>query len=97
MGKCKVITIINYIVSGILWLLGVLTLLFNIFGLWELWQFTGFCFLLYISVPLVSQIIAIVFSCTLPSKKYIIMNLISVAVSVGVALFTLFVSTWWFW
>ena len=97
MKKVKVFTIINYVLSGILWLLGVLTLLFNILGLWVPWHLAGFGFIFYIPVPAVSQFLSVIFSCSVKENKYLIMNLISFAISIGFVLLTVFVSAGWFW
>jgi hypothetical protein len=96
MRKAKVFTIVNYVLSGILWLLGILTLLFNSLGLWGPWHFAGFCFLFYIPVPAVSQFLAIFF-CNSAEKKLTNMNSISLIISAGFILFTVFVSARWFW
>ena len=93
----KVFTIINYILSGILWLLGILTLLFNILGLWALWHLAGFGFIFYVPVPVIPMLLAIVFSCIAKSTKMMILNFVSLAVSLGFVLFTIFVSVGWFW
>ena len=93
----KGFTIINYILSSILWLLGVLTLLFNIVGLWAPWHLAGFGFVFYIPVPTISQVLAIVFSCVEKHKKTMIMNFVSLAVSISLVVFTVFVSSTWFW
>ena len=92
-----VFTVINYVLSSVLWLLGILTLLFNIVGLWAPWHLAGFGFVFYIPVPIIPQIIAIVFSCVEKDKKTIIMNFVSLAVSIAFVLFTIFVSSTWFW
>ena len=60
--KTKTFTVINYILSGILWLLGILTLLFNILGLCAPWHLAGFGFVFYIPIPAIFQILAITFS-----------------------------------
>jgi len=93
----KVFTITNYILSSILWLLGILTLLFNVLGLWAPWHLAGFGFIFYIPVPAISQILAIVFSCVEKHKKTIIMNFVSLIVSISFVLLTVFVSSTWFW
>ena len=93
----KGFTVINYILSSILWLLGVLTLLFNIVGLWAPWHLAGFGFIFYVPVPTISQVLAIVFSCVEKHKKTMIMNFVSLAVSISLVVFTVFVSSTWFW
>ena len=93
----KGFTVINYILSSILWLLGVLTLLFNIVGLWAPWHLAGFGFIFYVPVPTISQVLAIVFFCVEKHKKTMIMNFVSLAVSISLVVFTVFVSSTWFW
>ena len=94
MKKAKVFTIINYALSSVLWLLGILTLLFNILGLWTPWHLAGFGFMFYIPVPAISQFLAIFF-CDALEKKFLNMNLIALAVSVGFVFLTVFVSAGW--
>ena len=96
MTKAKVFTIMNYVISAIGWLLGILTLLFNILGLWTPWQLAGFGFMFYIPVPAISQFLAIYF-CNTSEKKLLTMNLISFGISVAFVLLTVLVSTKWFW
>ena len=93
----KGFTVINYILSSILWLLGVLTILFNIVGLWAPWHLAGFGFIFYVPVPTISQVLAIVFFCVEKHKKTMIMNFVSLAVSISLVVFTVFVSSTWFW
>lgn len=90
-------TVVNYVMSGVLWLLGILMLLFNILGLWVPWHLAGFAFVFYIPIIAILQIIAIIFSCVAKNKKIIIMNFASLFISIAFALFTIFVSGKWFW
>ena len=92
----KATTTVSYILSGILWLLGILTLLFNVLGLWAAWHLAGFGFIFYIPVPIIPAILSIVFSCISKETKLIVMNCISVAVSIGFILLTIFLSSTWF-
>jgi len=96
-STAKTMTIISYIFSGILWLLGILTLVFNVLGLWAPWHLVGFVFVFYLPIPAIPQILAIVFSCVEKNKKTIIMNFASLALSIVFALFTVLVSSTWFW
>ena len=96
-NTAKIITIVSYILSGILWLLGILTLLFNVLGLWAAWHLAGFGFIFYIPVPIIPAILSIVFSCISKEKKFIVMNCISLSVSIGLIPLTIFVSSTWFW
>ncbi len=96
MTKAKAFTTINYVLSAIGWLLGMLTLLFNILGLWTPWHLAGFGFIFYIPVPLISQFFAIYF-CNTAEKKLLTMNLVSFVISVSFVLLTVFVFTRWFW
>ena len=93
----KVYTVINYILSAILWLLGILTLLFNLLGLWTAWHLVGFLFIFYIPIPAMLQILAIVFSCSEKGKKRLLWNLVSSIISIISVLLTVFVSSTWFW
>ena len=56
-NTAKKITIVSYILSGILWLLGMLTLLFNVLGLWAAWHLAGLGFIFYIPVPIIPAIL----------------------------------------
>ncbi len=96
MTKAKAFTVINYVLSAVLWLLGILTLLFNVLGHWTAWQLVGFGFMFYIPVPVISQFLAIYF-CNTAEKKLLAINLISFAISIAFVLLTVFVSTKWFW
>lgn len=95
MKKAKIFTIINYIFSGVLWGLGILTFLLNLLRYWELWQGVGFAFIRYAAVPIIPLIFAFVFSIKEKSRKMIILNFISLAISIGIVLFTVFVSATW--
>ena len=97
MNKHKTFTTINYVISGVLWLLGILTFLFNAFGKWTAWQLAGFGFMYYIPIPAVSQCLAIIRSLQAKEKKYIMINLICFVISVGFVFFTVYVSARWFW
>ena len=96
MSKAKLFTIINYVFSSILWLLGILTLIFNILGLWSPWHLAGFGFMFYIPVPATTQFLALYF-CNATEKKFSTINLVAFAVSVGFVLLTVLVSAKWFW
>lgn len=96
-----VATIVNSIVSAILWLLAFLTFLFNLIGLWAPWHLAGFGTVFYTPVVVASQVLAFVFSFSVEEKKskriVIILNFLVLFISVFSILFTLFVSTTWFW
>ena len=96
MTKAKAFTIINYVLSVILWLLGILTLFFNILGLWTPWHLAGFGFMFFIPVPIIPQFLAIYF-CNTTEKKFLTTNLVSFVISVSFVLLTVLVSTRWFW
>ena len=93
----KVLTVINCIFSSVLWFLGVLTLLFNILGLWEFWHLAGFGFIFFMRVSIIPMIFAIVISSIAKKLKFIITNLLFLAISIRFVLFTVFVSSTWFW
>jgi len=96
MKKATLFTIVNYVLSAVLWLLGILTLLFNLLGLWMPWLYAGWAFVLYIPVPAVSQFLGVYF-CSTEEKKLLTMNLISFGVSASFVLLTVFISSKWFW
>ena len=96
-SKAKTFTNLNYIFAGGMWLLGILTLLFNILGLWAPWHLAGFGWLFSIPVVAVFQLFAILFSLDEKNKKLFLINLLSLVISIAVALFTYHVSTTWFW
>lgn len=97
----KRITIINYILSSIAWLLSLLFLLFNLFGLFKLWQLTGLGVIFYVPIPIISSIIAILISIEnyikLIDKKYVFMNCLSLIITIIVILLSIFVYANWFW
>ena len=97
MNKAKVFTIINFILSAVLWLLGIITLLFNILGLWTPWHLAGFAFIFCIPIAAISQFLSFAFSCIASDNKLVTINSITVFISLGFILFTIFVSTNWFW
>ena len=73
----RVSTKINYILSSILWLLGILTLLFNALGLWVPWHLVGWGFIFYAPVPGISPVLGTVFSCIAKNVKLIILCFIT--------------------
>ena len=97
MKNAKVFTIINFVLSGFLWLLGILTLLFNILGLWTPWHLAGFAFIFYIPIAAISQLLSFVFSCIARENKLVTINSITFFISLGFLLFTILVSSNWFW
>lgn len=96
-NTAKVLTIINYILSSFLWLLGVLTVLFNVLGLWAPWHLAGFGFVFYIPILIIPLVLAIVFSCIEKNTKMMILNFVSLIISIGFVMLTVFVSSRWFW
>ncbi|MBE6605681.1 MAG: hypothetical protein E7635_01405 [Ruminococcaceae bacterium] len=95
-NRAKIFTVINYILSSILWILGILTLLFNILGLWSPWQLAGFGFILYLPVQIASMILSVIFSHIENNSKMIVLNFVSFAISAGFIILTIFVSSTWF-
>ena len=95
--KIQLITIINYIINGIFWILAILFLLFNIFGFWTLWNIIGYCSQFYIFITIPTIIIAIIMSIKDYNKKYLILNIVAAIVTFIFAVFTFFVSPNWFW
>ncbi|MBQ7378883.1 MAG: hypothetical protein IJW70_04295 [Clostridia bacterium] len=92
----KIFTVINYVLLGILWLGGILTLLFNVLGLWAPWHLAGFGTLFYLPVPVIPFILSVVFSLVAKERKMIIANFISLGITFA-ALFVWLLSTTWFW
>jgi hypothetical protein len=93
----RVTTVINYVTSGILWCLGVLTLLFNLLGAWEAWHLAGFGFIFFLPVACVPQLVSLVLSCVEGERRYIILNLVALAISAGFVALTFCVTSRWFW
>ncbi len=88
---------INYIFPIVLWLLAVLAFLTNIIGIWSLWHLAGFGTIFYCPVAFVFQIRSIVHSFKTKDVKTIIINFLFLAISMALVLFTVFVSSEWFW
>ena len=95
--KSKLITLINFILSFILWLLGIFTLVFNILGLWIPWHLAGFAFIFYAPIPLVTAIISLILCYKSFNNKLFLKNLTSLLITIIFILFTMFVSAEWFW
>ena len=95
------ITRVNYILSALLWILGVLVLLFNILGQWTAWHLTGFGFLFFLIHPFAASCLAIILSLISKEpklrKKYLWHNVIVLTISVVVTIFYFSISTNWFW
>ena len=86
MKKAVVITTwINYILSILLWILGILVLLFNILGWWVAWHLAGFGYVFFFIVPMLASGIAILFAAkdkeAAVRKKYILHNSIVLGIS----------------
>ena len=99
--QAKFTSVLNYITSGVLWILGLLTLLFNISGLWKAWHLAGFGVVFVAPFAIIVNIVALVCSVIITEKpqkrKYLIINGIAFAVSVFFVIFTVLVSATWFW
>lgn len=95
--RTRVATITSYVLSGLLWALGILTLLYNILGLWEPWHLAGIGFLFYIPVPIFAHSLSIVFACEEKKRKGILITVLPAIVSLIIILFTILVSYTWFW
>lgn len=92
MKTAKVFTILNLVLSGLFWLLGILFFVLNVSQCWELWQGVGFLSVYYLPAPLMSSLAALGVSIGTKSKKLLATNAITLAVTVGIALFSHFVS-----
>lgn len=97
MEKAKALTVVNYIVSGVLWFLGLSTLLCNLVGLWQIWHLAGFGFVFHIPLVAIFQILALYSSCKEKNRKMLLMNVASSLLSIAFVVFTIFVSSTWFW
>ena len=101
MNKSKLLTIGNYVISGLLWLLGILTLVFNLIGKWTAWNLAGFGFIGYFPLPLLFGIYVLISPArpdeAIAKKRYYLHNTIIFCVTVAVTVLTLVFSTSWFW
>lgn len=97
MNNHKIATVINYVFSGILWPLGFWTFLSNACGLWALWHLAGFGFILYLPITIIPMLVATIVSCIAKDRTTIIMNFSALAANILLTLFTVFVSSTWFW
>lgn len=95
-SKAKTMTILNYTLSSVLWLLGILTLLFNILGLWEAWHLVGFGFYFYHPAVVCLQVRALVFSHNEKNKNLMVANYVALAISSASILFTFTIAATWF-
>ena len=82
----------NYVVSGILWPLGILTLLFGYLGPWNLFHLAGFGCICFAPVALIVEISVIVYSCIEKDdeKKYLLLNLLSLGITAAMILLAFF-------
>ena len=96
-----VTTRINYVLSALLWILGVLFLMFNILGKWTAWHLAGFGYIYFLIHPLMISCLAIILAAInrepTVRKKYIWRNSIVLSISVAVTIFSICVSAGWFW
>lgn len=95
----KVIAVISWVSSGILWLSDLFILLFNFLGMWDCYNLVGLLSLVYFPVPIIFEIISLVLSCYIKEnkRKFVIINLISVGITVAMTAFVFYVSGKWFW
>ena len=92
MKTAKAFTILNYILTGLFWLLGILFFALNKARCWELWQGIGFLGMYYLSIPVLSPLIALSLCIKQKAHRLVAGNLIALAVTVCVALFSYFIS-----
>ena len=92
MKSAKVLTGVNLILCCLFWLLGIVFFILNVTNCWELWQAIGFLGTYYLSVPVLSSLIALTFCIKQKAHRLVANNLIALAVTVGVALFSYFIS-----
>ena len=92
MKTAKVFTILDLALSALFWLLGILLFVLNVSRCWELWQGIGFLTVYYLPVPTISSLLALFFSVKEKCKNLIVTNAAVLVITVGVALFSYFVS-----
>ena len=88
----KGLTVFNYVISGIFWLLGILAFLFGLLGPWHLYHLAGFGFIAFAPVALIVEISVIIYSCREKDeeKKFLLLNLLSLGISVALILLAFF-------
>ena len=91
----------HFLISALNWVLAFLILLFNLLGFWTAWHLVGFSWLFYNVLVYLSFIYAIIFSFFSDTWKrrifHIILNSSFLLINILVAVFTVFVSSTWFW
>ena len=92
MKAAKIFTVLNFVLSGILWLLAILFFALNLSRSWELWQGVGFLGVCYLPVPAIAQLLALVFAMKEQNQRLLLVNAAALLFSVGVTLFSYFVS-----
>ena len=92
MKLTKSLTIVNLVLSCLFWLLGILFFILNVTRCWELWQGVGFLAICCLPAPVISGLLALGFSVKQKSKKLLATNAAALFVTVGVVLFSYFVS-----
>ena len=100
MKTIEKLTIFNYIVSALAWLLGLLNGLFNLLGLWVAWHLTGFA---YLAVSVIALLICagVLMLSTEEKEKWlrkicVLRNGIALAISIAMQLLVFFVFAGWF-
>ena len=89
--------VINLILSLILWILGALTFAFNAIGLWAPWHYAGFGFVFYLIIPAIAGAISLFSSIKNRNCKNVVINLLIILFNIILTLFTVSVSSTWFW
>ena len=102
MKKAVVITTwINYILSILLWILGIFFLVFNLLGKWTAWHLAGFGYLYFMVYPFIASCLAILLSAINKEpklrKKHLWHNGIVLGISTAVTILSFTVSAAWFW
>lgn len=97
--RSKKYTIINALCTGFLWLLAIFFPFANLFGLWAIWHLVGFGMLFYYPLPLIAQISAIAVTANDPDKDGLIMNILSLVISIVLVISSLAIASTWgvFW
>ncbi len=82
-------TVTNYVLSGIFWLLVLMSWLFALLGPWSLYHLFGFVSVFFAPISLLCQIISIFVACKSKEGRYIWQNILPLLISVPVLVLTI--------
>ncbi len=80
----------NYVVSGILWPLGILTLLFGYLGPRNLFHLAGFGCICFAPIALIVEISVTIYLLVEQEKKYLFPDLLSLGITAAMILLAFF-------